>query len=193
MLFVCLYQLEYTVRRLLVQRWLKRTIPGTYTDFCVAHALLLLLLLPCRRRRGVRRRRGWRHFTGPLLFDGPRGTRGILRCRRHRRRATGSFGILAGKRARPGHSITPMGFSFSFQSARAAPARRHAAAAAAATSPAAVFLARALCSPLVLFIAPRPSPKPSSPRRPLVKGPAPPPHTRGTLSTAISTLPLATR
>jgi len=39
--------------------------------------------------------------------------------------AAGSFGILGGKRARPGHSITAMGFSVSFQSepAAAAPTR----------------------------------------------------------------------
>jgi len=99
--------------------------------------------------------------------------------------AAGSFGIPAGKRARPGHSITAMGFSFSFQSERCTgtPARYHHAVtaadhtAAAATSPAAVFLARALCSPLVLFIARALAPRPSPVRRPLVKGPAPSPHT----------------
>lgn len=53
-------------------------------DFCVVHALLLLLPWWWW---GVRRRRGWRHFMGPLLFDGPPGTHCILRCsRRHRRR-----------------------------------------------------------------------------------------------------------
>jgi len=101
--------------------------------------------------------------------------------------AVGSFGIPAGKRARPGHSITAMGFSFSFQSERCTgtPTRYHHAittddyTAAAATSPAAVFLSRALCS---FYLSPK--------RRPIVKGPAPSPHTHRARSIIISTLPL---
>jgi len=92
--------------------------------------------------------------------------------------AAGSFGIPVGKRAaRPGHSITAMGFSFSFQSERytGTPTPHHHAITAAAAAAAAASLATVFSRARIMFTArfiyhARPS------HRPFDEGPVPSPN-----------------